>query len=170
MDIGKKDSQIQLELGEFSSLSCNPAMGETGANVLEVEGSVWVRNVKNWLNNLNFRHYLNLETTPPVLNTDSPVEPAEMHGNMAQVKMPEANLIVTESVCEKQATMRQVADWKAGGDEAEDIEPGFNELTEPERLQKWEDEFRKMDQLEVMVPTAYTVGASMPTLRRVPRT
>ena len=91
---------------------------------------------------------------------------------------------MTESVCEKQATVRQVVYWNAGGGEAEDIESGFNELTELERLQKWEEEFRKKDQPEVMpdrrreldgylddlrdefnnpldemVPTAYTVGA-----------
>ena len=129
VDIGEKVSQIQLELGELSYLSCNPAMGETGANVLEVEGSVWVRNGVNWLENFNFKHYPNQETTPSVDNTDSPVELAEMHGKMAQVKMPEANMIVTESVCEKQATMRQVTDWNAGGGEAEDIESGFNKLT-----------------------------------------
>ena len=63
----------------------------------------------------------------------------------------------------------QFINRKAGGDETEVIEPGTGEPSGPEKLQKREDEFRKLHQQEVMAPTAYTMGAEYAKAEETPQ-
>ena len=63
----------------------------------------------------------------------------------------------------------QFINRKAGGGETEVMEPGTDEPLGPEKLQKWKNEFRKLTQQEVMVPTAYTMGAEYAKAEETPQ-